>query len=63
MTKRSASLIGRIPIIILFTLVGAYDYSITIGLILGFGIFGGITMVAWWVMFMWGRPNPNITKP
>jgi uncharacterized membrane protein YdjX (TVP38/TMEM64 family) len=61
--KRSffiANLFGRLPLIVLFSLVGANGFGITPALVAGLGVFGGIMLLAWWYFIV--RENPATAK-
>jgi uncharacterized membrane protein YdjX (TVP38/TMEM64 family) len=47
-----ANLIGRMPMVALFTLVGANGFSITPTIIIGLTVIGALMLVAWWYFIM-----------
>jgi len=51
-----ANFFGRMPMIVLLTLVGAYGFSITPGMIVGLTVIGVLMLVAWWY-YMRERPD------
>jgi len=42
-----ANLVGRMPMVFLFTLVGANGFAITPALLIGLTLFGALLVVAW----------------
>jgi len=54
-----ASFFGRMPMIVLFTLVGAYGFSITPGMIVGLTAVSVLMLVAW---LYYVRQSPNRPK-
>ena len=57
-----ANLFGRIPVIALFTLVGANGFSITPTIIVGLTVFGVLMLMAWWYYIVRERPDAAIAS-
>lgn len=55
-----ANLIGRLPLIALFSLVGASGFSNMPLLLLGLSVFGVIMLIAWWYFII--RERPGVLK-
>lgn len=56
-----ANLIGRVPMIVLLSLVGANGFSITPAMIAGLTVIGVLMLVAWWHM-MRERPDAELSS-
>lgn len=56
-----ATLIGRLPMVLLLTLVGANGFVITPAMIGGLIIFGLIMLVVWWHLFIRDKPEIKLT--
>ena len=56
-----ANLIGRMPMVALFTLVGANGFTITPTLIFGLTVIGLLMLVAWWYFIMREKPDTQAT--
>jgi uncharacterized membrane protein YdjX (TVP38/TMEM64 family) len=52
-----ANFFGRIPMVALFTLVGANGFSITSAFIFWLTIFGIIMLIAWWYFIAREQPS------
>jgi uncharacterized membrane protein YdjX (TVP38/TMEM64 family) len=52
-----ANFFGRVPMIVLLTLVGARGFSITPAMIVGLAIIGVLMLMAWWYFVMRERPD------
>lgn len=56
-----ATLIGRLPMVFLLTLVGANGFVITPAMIVGLIIFGLFMLIVWWYFFMREKPGIKLT--
>jgi uncharacterized membrane protein YdjX (TVP38/TMEM64 family) len=56
-----ANLIGRMPMVALFTLVGANGFTITPTLILGLTVIGLLMLIAWYYFIMREKPETQAT--
>jgi hypothetical protein len=56
-----ANLIGRMPMVALFTLVGANGFTITPTLILGLTVISLLMLVAWYYFIMREKPDTQAT--
>ncbi len=56
-----ANLFGRLPMIVLLTLVGANGFRITLVMIVGLTVIGVLMLLAWWYFIMRERPDAAAT--
>lgn len=54
-----ANLIGRLPLVFLYTLVGVSGFRITSAVIAGLTITGALMLVAWWYFIMREQTGPS----
>lgn len=54
-----ANLIGRLPLVLLYTLVGASGFKVTPSVIAGLTITGALMLLAWWAFIMRERSIPT----
>lgn len=57
-----ATLIGRLPMVFLLTLVGASGFGITPSLVIGLTIFGLVMLAAWWYFIVREAPVSTFSK-
>jgi uncharacterized membrane protein YdjX (TVP38/TMEM64 family) len=57
-----ANLVGRMPMVFLFTLVGANGFAITPALLIGLTIFGALMLLAWYYFIMREQPDAKVAE-
>ena len=57
-----ANLVGRMPMVFLFTLVGANGFAITPALLIGLTIFGALMLLAWYNFIMREQPDAKVAE-
>lgn len=58
-----ANLFGRIPMIVLLTLVGVNGLSITPAMMVGLTLFGVLSLILWWYFIVRKRPDTLSSGP